>query len=95
MKKTFDGFTCPRCDHHVESASFEIQRPSRMAPEPVYVLDSNKSKDQTVTQSCPNCDGNEAYRTILTTQGEHAGVKQDRVIERYTCVKCHHTWTKN
>jgi DNA-directed RNA polymerase subunit M/transcription elongation factor TFIIS len=94
MKKTYDGFTCPRCGQHIETGSFEVKRPEKSAPEPVYIVDSDKSDDQTVTQSCPNCDSNDAYRTILTTQGEHAGVKQDRTVERYTCVKCHHTWIK-
>jgi DNA-directed RNA polymerase subunit M/transcription elongation factor TFIIS len=92
MKKTFDGFTCPRCGHHVEKESFDVKRPEKTAPEPIYVFDSDVSEDQTVTRACPVCDGNKAYKTILTSQGEHAGVKQDRSIERYTCVKCRHTW---
>ena len=94
MKKTYDGFICPRCGHNIETDSFDVKRPEKTAPEPIYILDSKKSQDRTVTQSCPNCNSNEAYRTILTTQGEHAGVKQDRTIERYTCVKCHNTWIK-
>lgn len=94
MKKTLHGLKCPRCGHFIETESFEVKREEKAAPEPIYVLSSDKTESQTVSQSCPNCDSNEAYRTILTTQGEHAGVKQDRTIERYKCVKCHHTWVK-
>jgi hypothetical protein len=31
---------------------------------------------------------------ISFISGEHAGVRQERSMERFTCAKCGHSWTK-
>ena len=75
--------------------TIEIKREKRSTAEPVYVIDSFDNSGTVVNQNCPQCDGNEAYRKVIMTQGEHAGVKQDRSVERYTCAKCGHIWVRS
>lgn len=94
MQREKGTLLCPKCGLNDKVDTFEVKRPSKKALEPVYVMDLGVSEGQTVTQTCPRCKGNEAQRIILTSQGEHAGVKQDRTVEKYTCVKCNHSWIK-
>ncbi len=78
----------------VEADTMEVRREKRPRIEPVYEMDSSKSTSPVVSRDCPLCDSKEAYRTVRVTQGEHAGVKQDRSVERYTCVECGHSWVQ-
>ncbi len=94
MATTKTGLACPRCGHEVTLDVLEVKRANRMEAEPVYVVEGVAEDTPRVAQTCPRCGNNEAYRTVRTTQGEHAGVKQDRAVERFTCTACHHTWTK-
>ncbi|UCH57268.1 MAG: hypothetical protein JSV18_08050 [Candidatus Bathyarchaeota archaeon] len=89
------GYVCPKCGQEVEVESIEIRREKKESPEKVHVVDSSMSPSPKVNQQCPRCESTEAYRTVLMTQGEHAGIKQDRVVERFTCVKCNHTWVRS
>lgn len=95
MVRTASGLSCPKCGEEVALDVIEVKRKGRQVAEPVYVVDDLGDEALIVTQRCPRCGNNEAYRKVHITQGEHAGVKQDRAIERYTCTRCHHTWTKN
>jgi DNA-directed RNA polymerase subunit M/transcription elongation factor TFIIS len=90
-----EGLICPKCGHVVETDVIEIRRNGKGAAEPVIVMDSPERDASPVNQTCPSCGHAEAYRTVLTTQGEHAGVKQDRSVERFRCAECGHTWTRN
>jgi DNA-directed RNA polymerase subunit M/transcription elongation factor TFIIS len=95
MMTTPYGYLCQNCGAEVETDTIVVKRERRSQAEPVYFKDSSKTTNPIVNQSCPRCDSTKAYRMILTTQGEHAGVKQDRSVEKYTCVGCGHTWTKS
>ena len=64
-------------------------------PEIVYVINERNSDSFKINRKCPRCGNSEAYKVVLSTQGEHAGVKQDRTLTKYTCTKCGHTWTGN
>ena len=92
MGTTPQGYLCPKCGTEEEADTIAVRREKRPRVEPVYEMDGSKTTSPVVSRNCPRCDSKEAYRTVLATQGEHAGVKQDRSVERYTCVECGHTW---
>ena len=95
MDRTPTGLRCPKCGEEVALDEIEVRREARPSAEPVYVVDKTDDKALRVAQRCPRCGNGEAFRSVLITQGEHAGVKQDRAVERFTCTACHHTWTKS
>ena len=95
LQVTGEGLTCPRCGFVSKTEVIEVRRNDRSTAEPVYVVEGPGEDDPTVSQTCPRCGYTEAYRMVLTTQGEHAGVKQDRAVERYRCAGCGHTWVRN
>jgi DNA-directed RNA polymerase subunit M/transcription elongation factor TFIIS len=95
MRTTPQGYLCHNCGTEVEADTIEVKRDKRSQAEPVYVMGGAMPTNPIVNQSCPRCDFTKAYRMVLTTQGEHAGVKQDRSVEKYTCVECGHTWTQS
>ncbi len=92
MGSTPQGYLCSKCGARVEADTIEVKRERRPRVESVYEMDSSKTTSPVVSRDCPRCDSKEAYRTVRATQGEHAGVKQDRSVERYTCVECGHNW---
>jgi len=94
MGTTPQGYLCPKCGTEEEADTMEVKREKRPRVEPVYEMDSSKSTSPVVSRDCPRCDSKEAYRTVRSTQGEHAGVKQERSVERYTCVECGHNWVQ-
>lgn len=94
MGTTSQGYLCLRCGAEMEADTMEVRREKRSRIEPVYEMDSSKTTSPVVSRDCPLCDSKEAYRTVRVTQGEHAGVKQDRSVERYTCVECGHSWVQ-
>ena len=95
MERTAKGFTCPKCGEEVHIESIEVRRTRKPPPETVYIVGNAEDKAPTVSQICPQCGNNEAYRMVYSAQGEHAGVKQDRTVERFRCTECHHTWTRS
>lgn len=92
MGTNSQGYLCHRCGAEVEADTLEVGREKRPRAEPVYEMDGSKATGPIVSRDCPLCDSKEAYRTVRETHGEHAGVKQDRSVERYTCVECGHSW---
>ncbi|MBC8498878.1 hypothetical protein ISS40_01965 [Candidatus Bathyarchaeota archaeon] len=95
LQASSEGLICSKCGHVAETDVIEVKRNGKGAVEPVYVVDNSDRDALLVNQTCPSCGHAEAYRTVLTTQGEHAGVKQDRSVERYRCAECGHTWIRN
>ena len=91
MKTNSQGYICPRCGNEMEADFIEVSRQNRARAEPVYDMSDSKTTGPVVSRACSQCDSKEAYRTVRETQGEHAGVKQDRSVERYTCVECGHS----
>jgi DNA-directed RNA polymerase subunit M/transcription elongation factor TFIIS len=94
MSTTFQGYLCPRCGNEKLVDIYEVKLGQRSRAEPVYTIDTTTISNPTVNQECPSCASLEAYKVVLSTQGEHAGVKQDRFVERYTCVECGYSWIK-
>jgi DNA-directed RNA polymerase subunit M/transcription elongation factor TFIIS len=94
METTTQGYLCPKCGAEEEAETIEVKRERRPRAEPVYEMRGSNPTSPAVNRDCPLCDSKEAYRTVLTTQGEHAGVKQDRSVEKYTCVECGHSWVQ-
>jgi hypothetical protein len=41
---------------------------------------------------CPQCTNNQAFRWYSYSSGEHAGVKQDRIVEHFQCTQCRYLW---
>jgi DNA-directed RNA polymerase subunit M/transcription elongation factor TFIIS len=95
LQASSEGLICQKCGHVAEMDVIEVKRNGKGSAEPVYVMDGSEKEGEPVNQTCPSCGHGEAYRTILTTQGEHAGVKQDRAVKRYRCAECGHTWSRN
>lgn len=94
MGTTPQGYLCLECGARVDADTIEVRRERRPRVEPVYEMDGSKTTRPVVNRDCPGCDSKEAYRTVHATQGEHAGVKQDRSVEKYTCVECGHNWVQ-
>jgi len=94
MGTTTQGYLCPKCGTEEEADTMEVKREKRPRVEPVYEMNGSKATSPVVSRDCPRCDSKEAHRMVLATQGEHAGVKQDRSVERYTCAECGHSWVQ-
>ena len=88
------GYVCRKCGEKIETHTIVVKREKKQSVEPVYVVENHFIDSPIVSQQCPNCRSRDAYRELLVSQGEHAGVKQDRVIERYKCVECGHIWIR-
>jgi DNA-directed RNA polymerase subunit M/transcription elongation factor TFIIS len=98
MKETGKGLVCPRCGRLLPSKT-EAKRP-RESPEnkkngSIYVVEEGKEGLAKVAQSCPKCRHKEAFHWVSSISGEHAGVRRERTVEHFRCVKCSHSWTKS
>ena len=96
MKETNKGFSCTKCGNLVTAAIVEVQQIEPPQGSPVDVVDEVKKQGEyaKVSETCPQCDHTEAFHTLGLVSGEHAGVRQERSMERFTCTKCGHSWTK-
>jgi DNA-directed RNA polymerase subunit M/transcription elongation factor TFIIS len=85
------GYQCPKCGeiHELDNIEYKVEKENRA--EPVYVV-KNTSNAVKVNRICPNCSHYEAYRRVIVSMGEHAGVNNDRSVERYQCIDCGHSW---
>ena len=94
MRETPAGFVCSKCGNQVKA---EIVDVVRIEPRPssavVDVLDSSKLEYNKISAVCPRCDNREAFHSLGLVSGEHAGVRQERSMQRYTCTKCGHSWS--
>jgi hypothetical protein len=95
MNITNDGLVCSKCGFKISSNLDLINIPRRNEKtfDPIY-RGGRKENSLIVKWKCPRCDNPEAYQTITTNIGEHAGVNTDRSITRYKCTRCFHTWIK-
>jgi len=94
MRAEKGGFKCTKCGHTVLSESLEIQTIPQNAPSPIAVIGESEVEQAKVQETCPICGNPEAIRSMSFVSGEHAGVRQERSMERFKCAKCGHTWTK-
>ena len=95
MEKTIEGYSCPQCGKEIQSRITEVHKIEKTDFNTVYVADDSKIQYGEVIQECPRCKNTEAFRRISSISGDHAGVKQERIIEYYKCVKCLYKWNKS
>ena len=94
MRATKEGFQCTKCGNKVLAETVEVKTIEQREVSPIEVVDDSKVERAKVSETCPKCGNPEALRTISFISGEHAGVRQERSMERFTCAKCGHSWTK-
>ena len=95
MKLNNIGYSCLKCGTVEYIDQIEVNMEEKKELKTVYIVDERRKDSCKVNRTCPHCGFNEAYRIVLATQGEHAGVKQDRSLVKYTCTKCGHVWTSD
>jgi len=95
MKGTKDGYVCSKCGNRTEAPIVDVIK-IKPPDSPAVVLDMEPEKQEyaKVTETCPRCGNAEAYHSLGLVSGEHAGVRQERTMERFVCTKCGHTWTR-
>lgn len=95
MRGTPNGLVCTRCGNTVQTEIPQVRSIEQPETTPIEVVDDSKLESAKVAETCPTCGNGEAFRNISFISGEHAGVRQERSMERFTCTKCGHSWTKN
>jgi len=97
LKKTENGFLCPRCGNKIRShvRTPPVQAAETSHPSPIYVVDSSRVDFEKVSQTCQQCGNTDAFRWLAGVSGEHAGVRSERTIEHFRCTKCGHSWAKS
>jgi len=93
MRGTRGGFACSRCGHIVQTETIEVKKIRQQAVSPIDVIEGSDVEGKKTRKTCPKCDNPKAFRSLFFFSGEHAGVRQERSIERFTCTKCGHAWT--
>jgi DNA-directed RNA polymerase subunit M/transcription elongation factor TFIIS len=94
MRAEKGGFRCTKCGYRILSESVEVKTIEQHVPSPIAVIGDSEAEQAKVLETCPSCGNPEAIRSISFVSGEHAGVRQERSMERFKCTKCGHTWTK-
>lgn len=85
---------CTKCGNQVLADTAEVKILEQRDVSPIAVVSDSESEHAKVSETCPVCGNPEALRNISFISGEHAGVRQERSMERFTCTKCGHSWTK-
>ena len=93
MKSTKEGYVCSKCGQKMEASIVDVVK-MKTPDNPTVVLDTSKLDYAKVAETCPSCGNNEAYHSLGLVTGEHAGVRQERTMERFVCTKCGHAWNK-
>lgn len=94
MRPTSKGFVCSKCGHIMQEEGTEVKTLEPPATSPIDVVDKEPELPK-VNETCPKCGNAEAFRATSFISGEHAGVRQERSMEHFTCTKCGHSWTKD
>jgi len=93
MKGTKDGYVCTKCGERMESTIVDVIK-IKPPENPAVVVDESKLDYVKVAETCPRCNNSEAFHSFGLVSGEHAGVRQERTMERFVCTKCGHSWNK-
>jgi len=93
MKMTKDGYVCSRCSYQMKTEIVDVVQ-IKATDKPTDVLDQSKLGYMKVAETCPRCGNNEAFHSLGFVSGEHAGVRQERAMERFSCTKCGYSWSK-
>jgi DNA-directed RNA polymerase subunit M/transcription elongation factor TFIIS len=94
MRAAKGGFACTKCGNKIPAETLEVKIMEQRDLSPIEVVNDSMVEHAKVSEICPQCGNPEALRTISFVSGEHAGVRQERSMERFTCTKCGHSWTK-
>jgi DNA-directed RNA polymerase subunit M/transcription elongation factor TFIIS len=94
MKATKEGLQCTKCGNLILAETIEVNTIEQREVSPIVVVSDSEEERPKVNETCPVCGNPEAIRNISFISGEHAGVRQERSMERFTCAKCGHSWTK-
>jgi DNA-directed RNA polymerase subunit M/transcription elongation factor TFIIS len=94
MRATKDGLECTKCKYKATSETIEVRTLIPPEVSPIAVVSDSAAERAVVNETCPVCNNPEALRNRSFISGEHAGVRQERSIERFTCTKCGHSWTR-
>lgn len=94
MHRVPGGFSCPKCGNEAHDQVIQVRRIDRRDSSPVDVVDNSEAEYVKVRETCPQCGNSEAFRTVSVVSGEHAGIRQERSIERLKCTKCQHSWSR-
>jgi DNA-directed RNA polymerase subunit M/transcription elongation factor TFIIS len=95
MQETKKGFSCTRCGNEISTEIIEVKKIEQRDSTPIDVVDQAEQDYAKVNETCPHCGNPEAFRTTSFVSGEHAGVRQERSVERFTCTKCGHIWARD
>ena len=94
MQARKDGLQCTKCGNKILTETVEVKTIEQRDVSPIAVVSDSDTGHAKVSETCPACGNPEALRNISFISGEHAGVRQERSMERFTCTKCGHSWTK-
>lgn len=94
VRATKAGFECTKCGNKILTETVDVKTMDQNSVPPIEVAIDSTDAQSEVTETCPLCGNSRALHSILFISGEHAGVRQERAIERFTCTKCRHQWTK-
>jgi len=94
MRATKDGMQCTKCGNLILAEAVQVRTIEQHEVSPIVVVGDSEEEHAKVHETCPACGNPEAIRNISFISGEHAGVRQERSMERFTCAKCGHSWTK-
>jgi len=93
MKGTKDGYVCSKCGQRMAASIVDVVK-MKPPDNPTVVLDTSKLDYAKVAEICPHCGNSEAFHSLGLISGEHAGVRQERTMERFVCTKCGYSWNK-
>lgn len=94
MHKAPGGFVCPKCGNEAHDHAIQVRRIQRRDSSSVEVVDKPEAEYVKISVTCPRCGNPEAFRSVSIVAGEHAGVRQERSVERLKCTKCQHSWSR-
>jgi len=94
MKKTKNGFHCRKCGNLVHAKIQAKDMKTMDSSSSIHIVDRSENEYVKVSQICPKCGNNEAFRWFSGVSGEHAGIRRERTVEHFKCTKCSHSWSK-
>jgi len=94
MKETKNGFLCRKCGNIVHVRIQTKDMKTMDSSSSIHIVDRSTDEYVKVSQVCPKCGNNEAFRWFSGVSGEHAGIRRERTVEHFKCTKCSHSWSK-
>jgi len=96
LRETDEGLWCPKCKKMIQADQrIETRKAKKKNAAAIYVVDKSKEAHSKVARRCPKCGNAEAFHWFSTVSGEHAGIRRERTVEHFKCVRCSHSWTES